>query len=125
MTSKTQIYIVSMSQISSELAAQQQLNAYNERNIDAFMEWFSSDLEVISLSDSSLLFRSIDDYRCRYETVFRESANLHAEVVHRLIITGSQSGTYSTSSTQLSIGHQTAIPCIDIHTHTHSHSHIY
>lgn len=63
--------------------AQRQLNAYNLRNIDAFLEPYSDDVEVYKYPDQ-LLFKGKETMREQYGTMFENTPNLHCELVERI-----------------------------------------
>jgi len=63
--------------------AQRQLNAYNLRNIDAFLEPYSDDVEVYKYPDQ-LLFEGKETMREQYGKMFDSTPNLHCELVGRI-----------------------------------------
>jgi len=64
--------------------AQRQLNGYNLRNIEAFLEPYAEDVEVYEYPDK-LLFRGIENMRTSYAKMFENTPNLHCELVSRII----------------------------------------
>jgi imidazolonepropionase-like amidohydrolase len=68
---------------SPEDLAQRQLNAYNLRNIDAFLEPYDDDVEVYSYPDT-LLFKGKETMRTGYSKMFDNTPNLHCELVGRI-----------------------------------------
>ena len=64
--------------------AQQQLNAYNLRNIEAFLEPFSDSVEVYDFPDK-MIYKGIDEMRRRYKPFFENTPNLHCELVERIV----------------------------------------
>lgn len=65
---------------------QQQLDAYNERDIDAFMSVFSDDIELWTLGDSIPSIKGFKSTKKIYADLFKRSPNLHSEVLNRTII---------------------------------------
>ncbi len=64
--------------------AQRQLNAYNFRNIDAFLEPYADDVEVYSFPDS-LLFKGKETMRKSYSGLFEMAPDLHCELLERIV----------------------------------------
>jgi imidazolonepropionase-like amidohydrolase len=62
---------------------QRQLNAYNERNIDAFLETYADDAELYSFPDS-LTGKGKEAMRKRYGPVFEKYPDLHCEIKGRI-----------------------------------------
>ncbi|HTR06202.1 MAG TPA: nuclear transport factor 2 family protein [Paraburkholderia sp.] len=67
-----------------EFPVQQQLDAYNARDIEAFMQWWADDCEYYEFP-SRLLARGAAQVRERHVARFREP-NLFGELVHRAAI---------------------------------------
>jgi hypothetical protein len=63
--------------------AQRQLNAYNFRNIDAFLEPYAEDVEVYNYPDK-LLFKGKETMRKSYSQMFENTPNLHCELIGRI-----------------------------------------
>ncbi|MCA0931367.1 amidohydrolase family protein [Lutimonas saemankumensis] len=64
--------------------AQRQLNAYNFRDIEAFLEPYAEDVEVYSYPDK-LLYKGKDIMRERYAGMFASTPNLHCELKERIV----------------------------------------
>jgi imidazolonepropionase-like amidohydrolase len=64
--------------------AQRQLNAYNFRNIDAFLEPYADDVEVYNYPDK-LQFKGKETMRKGYSEMFEKTPNLHCELVGRIV----------------------------------------
>jgi imidazolonepropionase-like amidohydrolase len=64
--------------------AQQQLNAYNARDLDAFVARFAPDVEVYD-HPSTLLFRGRAALRQRYDELFRRAPALHCKLLGRTV----------------------------------------
>ena len=67
-----------------EVLAQRQLNAYNQRNIEAFLEPYAEDVEVYNYPDQ-LQFKGKDNMRAGYTGMFENVANLHCELKERIV----------------------------------------
>ena len=63
---------------------QRQLNAYNARNIEAFLEPYSDDVELFNFPDK-LILKGKDEMRKGYEGFFRNTPELHCEIKSRSI----------------------------------------
>ncbi|MDX2191202.1 MAG: amidohydrolase family protein [Bacteroidota bacterium] len=63
---------------------QRQLNAYNCRNIEAFLEPYSDDIEIYSYPDK-LISKGKQRMREEYAKMFEATPNLHCELVGRLM----------------------------------------
>lgn len=63
---------------------QRQLNAYNARNIDAFLEPYADDVEIYDFP-GKLAGKGKDDMRKDYENMFKNLPELHCEIKERII----------------------------------------
>ncbi len=70
--------------ITPEELVQMQVNAYNARNLNAFMNCYANDVEAYSI-DGKLLFSGADAMRKRYIALFKSSPNLHCEIKNRIV----------------------------------------
>ncbi|MBI4945923.1 MAG: amidohydrolase family protein [Bacteroidetes bacterium] len=64
--------------------AQRQLNAYNFRNIDAFLEPYDDDVEIYNFPDK-LLYKGKEEMRKKYSKMFENTPNLHCELLGRIV----------------------------------------
>lgn len=64
--------------------AQRQLNAYNFRNIEAFLEPYADDVEVYTYPDQ-LMYKGKDNMRKGYAEMFKNTPNLHCELKERIV----------------------------------------
>jgi imidazolonepropionase-like amidohydrolase len=71
-------------QDSPEDLAQRQLNAYNLRQIDAFLEPYAEDVEVYTFPDN-LLYKGKETMRTQYSAMFDNVTNLHCELKERIV----------------------------------------
>ncbi|MGF7217918.1 imidazolonepropionase-like amidohydrolase [Spirosoma lacussanchae] len=65
--------------------AQRQLNAYNARNIDAFLEPYADDVELYDLPDK-LIGKGKEAMRKQYSGMFERVTLLHCELVNRMVV---------------------------------------
>jgi imidazolonepropionase-like amidohydrolase len=63
---------------------QRQLNGYNMRNLEAFLEPYGDDVEIYNDPDK-LLFKGKDDIRKLYSVLFDTNPTLHCEMVNRVV----------------------------------------
>lgn len=68
----------------TELPVQKQLEAYNARDIDAFMHWWADDCEYYEFP-SRLLASGAAEIRERHVTRFKEP-NLHGTLIKRIVV---------------------------------------
>jgi len=68
----------------AEAVVQRQLDAYNARDIAAFIAVWADDAQCFE-HPAKPLARGVDEIRARHELRFRE-ANLHARLVHRMSV---------------------------------------
>ena len=61
-----------------------QLQAYNNRDIDAFLKAYSDDVKVYR-QPGVLSYEGIDEMRKRYSQKFDETPDLHCELVNRIV----------------------------------------
>lgn len=70
---------------SPESIVQRQVNAYNARNIDAFLDTYSEDVELYNFPNQ-LISNGKDQMKKRYEGFFAATPNLYCEIVSRMVI---------------------------------------
>ncbi len=73
------------SKTSPEALAQRQLSAYNARDVEAFLEPYSDDVEVYDYP-GKLLYTGKARMRERYTGLFAASPNLHCELLGRMVL---------------------------------------
>lgn len=66
-----------------EILAQRQLNAYNLRNIEAFLEPYADDVEIYDYPDT-LISKGKENMRKNYSQMFEKIPNLHCELLGRI-----------------------------------------
>ncbi|WP_166926112.1 amidohydrolase family protein [Flavobacterium poyangense] len=64
--------------------AQRQLNAYNFRNIDAFLEPYADDVEIYLFPDK-LMYKGKEEMRKEYSQMFDSTPNLHCQLLNRIV----------------------------------------
>jgi imidazolonepropionase-like amidohydrolase len=67
-----------------EMLAQQQLNAYNLRDIDAFLEPYSDSVAIYDLS-GKLMMKGKEQMRKSYSEMFKNTPDLHCKLVNRIV----------------------------------------
>jgi len=61
----------------------QQIAAYNRRDLDGFVACYAKDAKVVQ-SDGSVLASGLDEIRARYRELFEQSPDLRAEISNRI-----------------------------------------
>lgn len=69
---------------SPEELVQRQLNAYNMRDIEAFLEPYAEDVEIFNFP-GALQMKGKDSMRAEYSQLFAQVPNLHCELKGRII----------------------------------------
>ena len=69
-----------------EQVVQQQLEAYNEGNINKFMAVFSEDIELWTLGESQPWSKGWDSVKSVYANLFTNSSNLHSVLMTRSVL---------------------------------------
>ena len=67
-----------------ETIVQRQLEAYNDRNLNAFVACFSEDVVVRELQDGEIIAEGRTAFRETYAPLFERCPDLHAKIVHRI-----------------------------------------
>ncbi len=70
--------------VTPESLVQQQLNAYNLRNMDAFLEPYADNVELYEFPDKPM-GKGKEEMRKNYQSLFSQSKDLHCEVTERII----------------------------------------
>jgi hypothetical protein len=66
-----------------EMLIQRQVNAYNARNIDAFLDTYADNIELYNFPDS-LIDKGKEKMRGIYANMFKNVKSLHCEIVDRI-----------------------------------------
>jgi len=64
--------------------AQRQVNAYNFRNIEAFLEPYADDVEIYDYPDK-FVYKGKENMRTGYSEMFEKTPNLHCEIKARIL----------------------------------------
>lgn len=72
-----------MDKLAEELA-QKQLDAYNEQNIDDFLQCYSENVIVREFPSNNIMYQGKEMMRARYERLFAENPNNHAKILSRI-----------------------------------------
>lgn len=67
------------------IPAQKQLEAYNNRDLDAFMECYAENCFAED-GAGNVLMENKATMRARYELLFQESPNLHCRLMSRIVL---------------------------------------
>ncbi len=71
-------------EITPEILAQKQLNAYNARDIEAFLEPYADDVEIYTFPNT-LRTKGKEEMRKSYDSYFQKTPKLHCEIKNRII----------------------------------------
>lgn len=66
-------------------AAQGQLDAYNNRDIEEFCRWYTDDVQLITLKDNEVFCNGKSEMRERYGKMFESMPSLHCELLNRIV----------------------------------------
>lgn len=64
---------------------QQNLEAYNQRNLEAFLSSFSADIAIYNFGESTPSTLGLEAVRKRYQDLFLQSPNLHSTILKRMV----------------------------------------
>ena len=78
----TQLAIVA--EVSPRVLAQEQLEAYNKRDIEAFLKPYAKDVKVYTFPDK-LNYQGIEEMRKRYAPMFEKTKDLHCKIISRVV----------------------------------------
>lgn len=70
--------------LDSEAVVQEQVDAYNRRDIDSFVSFYSDHIEIFDFPGAPVL-DGVEELRERYAARFRENPDLHAEIHRRIV----------------------------------------
>jgi hypothetical protein len=68
-----------------EAIVQQNLESYNKRDIEAFMETFTTDIELYTLGEHAPAIAGLQGMRNFYQKLFDASPRLHSTVLKRIV----------------------------------------
>lgn len=64
----------------------QQVDAYNQRDLQAFTACFHQDIKLYNFRESAPYLTGMDALAASYKEVFEQSPNLHATIDHRIVL---------------------------------------
>lgn len=71
--------------LTPEEIVQLQTDKYNERDLEGFMSFFSSDIKVYNFRTGAIMFNNFEECYKAYKEVFDLSPNLHSSTVKRIV----------------------------------------
>lgn len=71
--------------LSSEQIVQSNLEAYNNRDLETFMSWFSDDIALYSFGEMKLLASGKPAIEKLYKELFEASPELHSTILKRIV----------------------------------------
>ena len=72
--------------INPEEIVQENLDFYNQRNIDGFMNSFSDSISLFLFGKTEPVANGKDEIRRLYKELFDDSPKLHSTILHRAVI---------------------------------------
>lgn len=78
----TQLAIVA--EVSPKILAQEQLNGYNNRDIEAFLKPYAKNVKVYTYPDT-LNYEGLDEMRKQYTPFFENTKDLHSKLLSRIV----------------------------------------
>jgi hypothetical protein len=72
--------------VTPEILVQQQLNAFNAHDIEAFLQPYSDSVALYDQSSGKLLMKGKDQVRLRYTDMFTKLTELHCELKSRMVV---------------------------------------
>ena len=66
-------------------AAQLQLDAYNDRDLERFLTAYAQDAVIRDFKSGDLILEGMEAMRERYGNLFENSPDLHCELRHRIV----------------------------------------
>jgi imidazolonepropionase-like amidohydrolase len=72
--------------VTPEILVQQQLNAYNAHDIEAFLQPYSDSVALYDQASGKLLMKGKDQVRLRYTDMFNKLTELHCELKSRMVV---------------------------------------
>jgi len=68
-----------------EKAAAGQLEAYNNRDVDAFLEWYTEDVIAIDIDTDKVLYKGKDEMRMKFTKQFK-NIHLKCTLKNRMVL---------------------------------------
>lgn len=76
--------LTSVTETSPRVLAQEQLEAYNKRDIDAFLKPYAKDVKVYTFPNK-LEYEGIERMREQYALKFETTKDLHCKIISRIV----------------------------------------
>ncbi|WP_422091569.1 nuclear transport factor 2 family protein [Tenacibaculum ovolyticum] len=73
-----------VAEVSPKILAQEQLEGYNKRDIDAFLKPYAKNVKVYTFPNK-LNYKGIDEMRKRYAPMFEKTTDLHCKILNRIV----------------------------------------
>lgn len=73
-----------VAEVSPRALAQEQLEGYNKRDIEAFLKPYAKNVKVYTYPNK-LSYEGIDEMRKRYATMFEKTKDLHCKITSRIV----------------------------------------
>ena len=73
-----------VAEVSPEYLAQEQLDGYNKRDIDAFLKPYAKDVKVYRFPNN-LEYEGLENMRNRYEYFFKNNPDLNCKLIKRIV----------------------------------------
>uniref|UniRef100_UPI004047DE5C nuclear transport factor 2 family protein n=1 Tax=Roseivirga sp. TaxID=1964215 RepID=UPI004047DE5C len=78
--------IFTMQTKSPEQIVQQQLDAYNQRDISKFMDTMGKNVVLYNFADGQVLAEGFDAVKSTYALLFAKSPELHSKLINRIVL---------------------------------------
>lgn len=69
-----------------ESVVQSNLNAYNNRNLEVFMSYFTDDIVLVNFSDQKTVAEGKTAIENLYRNLFEQSPKLHSTILKRMVL---------------------------------------
>ncbi|WP_435263229.1 nuclear transport factor 2 family protein [Tenacibaculum sp. nBUS_03] len=73
-----------VAEVSPRELAQEQLEGYNKRDIDAFLKAYAKNVKVYTYPNK-LSYEGIDEMRKRYAPMLKKTKDLHCKITNRIV----------------------------------------
>lgn len=77
--------VIQLSAQSAEEVVQANLDAYNNRDIQAFMQYISDDIEMFNMGECEPYIKGKANVKARYSEYFEKSPELHSDINKRIV----------------------------------------
>ncbi len=83
-TNKCATKLAIVAEVSPRILAQEQLDGYNKRDIEAFLKPYAKNVKVYTYPDK-LNYKGIEEMRKRYAPMFEKTKDLHCKITSRIV----------------------------------------